>query len=372
MKTLFALIRKEILHILHDNFMLRLLIISPLMQLLLIGYALTFETKNVNLMICDLDRSKFSAEFIAKLRNTDRFHIIGYASGPEELEEAVHKWRAKIGLYIPPDFSENLHRKHQGRMMAILDAVDGNQAMTAYGYLQKIASFYSIDILPDYLRTAVNKHSLLKLNTSFRFNPELKNEAFMVPGIVVVILTVITLILASLGMVKEKETGTLEQLMVTPVTKTQLILGKQIPFLGYAFIELIVTMKLADWVFGLQMQGSLAILYLVSFFFLFTTLGLGLFVSTISRSQQQALFLAWFAMVFMILLSGMFIPIENMPEFLQKITLLNPMRYMMTAIREIYLKATPLKYLLDQVIPLFVLGSAIFMISVIKFSKKVS
>ena len=173
------------------------------------------------------------------------------------------------------------------------------------------------------------------------------------------------------GMVKEKENGTLEQLMVTPIKKYQLILGKQFPFLIYSFIEIIIILKLAEFVFNLHLAGSLITLYLIAFFFLFTTLGLGLLVSTVSTTQQQALFLAWFAMVVMIMFSGFFIPIENMPAWLQKFTYLNPMRYIMTAVREIYLKGTPLRYLWDQTIPLILLGGSIFSISVLKFSKKV-
>jgi len=178
--------------------------------------------------------------------------------------------------------------------------------------------------------------------------------------------------LGAMSIVKEKEAGTLEQLMVTPLGKIQLILGKQIPFLIYSFVELIIILKLADFIFNIHLAGSLAGLYLVIFLYLFTTLGLGLLVSALAKTQQQALFLAWFFMVFLIMLSGFFIPIDNMPWALKLITLINPLRYMMTTVREIYLKATPLVYLLDQIVPLAILGAGIFTASVIKFHKKLS
>jgi len=194
----------------------------------------------------------------------------------------------------------------------------------------------------------------------------------MVPGIVVMIITIITLMLGAMSIVKEKESGTLEQLMVTPMGKIELILGKLIPYLIYSFAELIFILKLADFIFNIQLAGSLFSLYLIIFLYLFTTLGLGLFVSTVAKTQQQALFLAWFIMVMMILLSGFFIPIENMPGPLKLITLLNPLRYMMTSVREIYLKATPLIFLFDQILPIFLVGTGIFAASVIKFHKKLS
>ncbi|MCK5075859.1 MAG: ABC transporter permease, partial [Calditrichia bacterium] len=353
-------------------FMLRLLIIAPVMQLLVLGYALTFETKNVKTIICNLDKSSYSRNFLKKLHNNDRFTIVSYTNSLEDLQTAIREWDAKIGIYIPPDFSKKLNRKNSGEILVILDAVDGNQAMTAFGYLQQIAAGYSLDVLPMHVvRNYVKNSSLLSINTHFWFNPELRNEAYMVPGVVVLILTIITLLISALGMVKEKEDGTLEQLMVTPIKKFQLILGKQLPFLIYSFIEIIIILKLAEFIFNLELAGSFGTLYLAAFFFLFTTLGLGLLVSTVSSSQQQALFLAWFVMVVMIMFSGFFIPIENMPDWLQKFTYINPMRYMMTAVREIYLKGTPAKHLWDQIIPLFLLGTSIFAISVLKFSKKV-
>ena len=181
-----------------------------------------------------------------------------------------------------------------------------------------------------------------------------------------------TLLLGSMSLVKEKETGTLEQLMVTPITNVQLILGKIIPFLIYSFIELIITLKIAELVFHVKMAGSVFSLYLAVGVFLFAALGLGLFVSTLAGTQQQALFIAWFFMIFMVLLSGFFLPIDNMPRWLRIITLVNPLRYMMTIVRELYLKASPLKYLWDQFLPLAGLGAAIFTASVFRFNKKVS
>jgi len=373
MRRILAMIRKEVQQIKSDKFMLRFLILAPVFQLILLGYALTMETVHVKTVVCDLDRSSVSRQFVQSISNNDRFDIIGTVGSYNEMETFIQDWTAVIGIYIPPAFSRDLGKNGRGDILAVLDSVNGNQALTAFGYLKQIAAESALELVPVHVKEEyLSKGGNIHINTHYWYNPELKDEDFMIPGIVVLIITIISLMLGAMSIVKEKESGTLEQLMVTPLGKVQLILGKQIPFLLYSFFELIVILKLADFVFTIHLAGSLISLYFVIFLYLFTTLGLGLFVSTLAKTQQQALFLTWFFMVFMIMLSGFFIPIENMPWGLKLITYINPLRYMMTTVREIYLKATPLIYLLDQIVPLTILGMGIFIASVIKFHKKLS
>jgi len=368
-----AIMRKEVQQLKHDKFMLRLLILAPLFQLIILGYAMTTETRQVKTVICDQDESPLSRDLISRIENNDRFDVTGYVSSSKELNTQISLWKARVGIYIPEDFYKSVQRGQPADILVLLDAVDGNQALTALGYLQQISAGNMVKWLPGHIKKEfVQKNRLINLETRYWFNPELRNQAFMVPGIVVLIITVITLLLGSLGIVREKESGTLEQLMVTPISKIQFILGKQLPFLVYAFIEVLVVLKLAEKIFHLTLAGSLLNLYLLIFLYLFTTLGLGLFVSTIAGTQQQALFLSWFFMVFMILLSGFFIPIDNMPGWLQKITLGNPLRYIMEAVRAIYLKGTPLKYLGSQILPLAGLGLFIFAGSILSFRKQIS
>ena len=373
MKKIAAMIKKEVRQIRSDRFMLRFLIAAPILQLILLGYSLTMETEHVKTIICDLDRTSISRQFVEEVSNNDRFDIIGIADNYDNMEKDIRTWNAVIGIYIPPDFSRNLGKNGCGDILAVLDSVNGNQALTAFGYLKQIAAESALQLAPIHVREEyLSKGGNVIINTHYWYNQELRDQAFMVPGIVVMIITIITLMLGSMSIVKEKEAGTLEQLMVTPLGKIELILGKQIPYLIYSFIELIIILKLADLIFKIHLEGSLFSLYLIIFLYLFTTLGLGLFVSTLAKTQQQALFLTWFIMVMMILLSGFFIPIENMPGPLKLITFFNPLRYMMTSVREIYLKATPLIFLADQILPIFLLGSGIFAASVIKFRKKLS
>ncbi len=371
MKQLLAVMKKEIRHLRRDIFMLRMLIISPIMQLLFLGYAVTFETKHVAIEMCDMDKSSYSRHFIQKIVTNDRFKFIGYTDDVNQLSLDIKQWKTKIGLYFPPDFSEKLIRDGKASVLAYLDAIDGNQAMTAFGYLQKIALEQSVQLIPkSVLIRHIKDDRPIALNTHFLFNPDLKNDAYMIPGVVVMLLTIVTSLMGALTLVKEKEIGTLEHIMVTPIKKYQLIAGKLLPYLIYAFIEMAIILKLAQIIFSLSVAGSYWTLYFISGLFLFTTVGIGLLVSTVSHTQQQALFLSWFFMVFSLLLSGFFIPIANMPHWLQLITYLNPIRYMMTSVREIFLKGTPLRYLLDQIIPLALLGTVIFGTSVIKFQKK--
>lgn len=363
MRILIAMIIKEIQQLVADKFYVRFLLIAPVLQLIVLGYSLSFETKQVKTVICDMDSSSLSREFIAKVSQNEGFQIRGYVHDYRELARLVHTWDASVGLYIPPGFSKD-SESGGGVILTLLDAVDGNKALTAYGYLEQIAARMGSGV------QAGKSTAVPVFPHHYLFNRELKSEAYMVPGIVVLIITIITLLIGSMSLVKEKESGTLEQLSVTPVARWQLILGKLLPFLLYACLESVLVLKVGELVFRLRMAGSLLYLYGAVMLYLFTTLGLGLFISTLVGTQQQALFLAWFFMIFLILLSGFLIPLQNMPLWLQYLTLLNPLRYMMTIVREIYLKGTPLALLADQLIPMGLLGLAIFLLSVMRFQKK--
>jgi len=203
------------------------------------------------------------------------------------------------------------------------------------------------------------------------YNPDLSTQQFMIPGIVVVLLTILPMMLSAMSLVKEKEIGTLEQLMVTPLKRHELLVGKLIPFLILSYLELSIVMTVAILFFKIPMNGSYVLLAFLALLYLFTTLGLGIFISTVGRSQQQAMFIAWFFMVFMIMLGGFFIPIENMPPVLQRITYINPMRYFIYMVRDIFQKGSSLRFLAKDAIPMGMFGLLIFTFSVVKFQKRV-
>ncbi|MCJ7813736.1 ABC transporter permease, partial [bacterium] len=212
---------------------------------------------------------------------------------------------------------------------------------------------------------------LVQMTERMLYNPTLSSQQYFVPGIVVVLLTILPMMLSAMSLVKEKEIGTLEQLMVTPLKKYQLLIGKLIPFLILSFIELIIVMATGIIIFQIAMNGSYLLLASLALLYLMTTLGLGIFISTITHSQQQSMFVAWFTMVFMILMSGFFIPIENMPSLLQKLTYLNPMRYFMTIVRDIFQKGSSFLFLHKDAIPMTLFGLMIFTLSVLKFQKRI-
>jgi ABC-2 type transport system permease protein len=213
---------------------------------------------------------------------------------------------------------------------------------------------------------------IIQMEERLWFIEDLDNAQYVIPGIIAVLVTVISMMLSSINLVREKEIGTLEQLMVTPLKRYQLLMGKILPFLILTFIEMALVLTFGQIIFSVHVKGSYFLLAGLAFLFLFTTLGLGIFISTITSTQQQAMFVSWFFMVFMIMISGFFIPIENMPEVMQKLTYLSPMRYFLYIVRDIIVKDAGFLYLLSDIIPMFIYGLLIFIASTIKFQKRIS
>jgi ABC-2 type transport system permease protein len=371
MKKFFIFVKKEVLQIKADSFMLRFLLLAPFLQLIILGFSLNQDTKNIRTVICDLDKTQLSRQFINELRTTDRFSIIAETTDYNTLEKDIRQWKAAAGIYIPPDFSEKLSRSGTASLTVLLDSVNGSQALTACEYLAEITADKAPSLVPEtILASYAAGSSTITPSVHYWYNPELRNESYMIPGVAVLIITVTTLMLGASSLVREKETGTLDQLLVMPLSKLEIIAGKLFPFLVYACVELFILLILSGFIFTIHRAGSILLLYSSVILYLFATLGLGLFISVLAGTQQQAMFIAWFFMIFMILLSGFLLPVDNMPQWLQYITLVNPMRYMMECIRAIYLKASPLKYLLPQLIPLGIIGTGILAGGTALFSRK--
>jgi len=373
MQQIYYIIRKEFKQIFRTREMIAIIFIAPLIQMLVLGFAITNEVKHVKLIISDRDDSFISREIIMGFQNTDRFDFLGYLNSNQGLKDAIQGWKAQMAIVIPTGFSHDLQRNLRPEIQLIVDGVDGNTAGVALGYAQGIISQFSQNYL-NHPRKRINfkKVHWAQQEERMWYNVNLDTAQHMVPGIVVVLITIISMMLSAMNIVREKELGTLEQLMVTPIRKHQLLLGKLIPFLFLTFVELAIVMKVAQLIFSIRMEGSLFLLFGLAFLFLFTTLGLGIFVSTITQSQQQAMFVSWFIMVFMLLMSGLFIPIENMPLLLKKLTYLNPMRYIMYIMRDIFQKGSSIQYLAKDVLPMTFYGLVIFIFGVLKFQKRVN
>jgi ABC-2 type transport system permease protein len=372
MSQILHMMRKEFKQIFRDPPMIAIIFIVPILQLFVLAYTITTDVRHIKMGIIDYDNSIISREIIQSFNHTEQFDIVRYSENIYSISEEMRAWDIQFALVIPKNFSRDMYRRLNPQIQLIVDGVDGNTAGVALGYAQQILSEFGTSLVMQRKQTALPLGNFLTMIERMWYNLELDSKQYMIPGIVVMLLTIIPMMLSAMSLVREKEIGTLEQLMVTPLKKHQLLLGKITPFLILAYIELTLVMTFAIVVFNINMEGSVPVLGMLAFLYLFTTIGLGIFTSTITSSQQQAMFVAWFMMVFMILMSGFFIPIENMPSSLQKLTYLNPMRYFMYIVRDLFQKGSGLKSLYVDVIPMAFFGIIIFSLGVLNFRKKVS
>ena len=368
MQRILYLIQKEFRQVFRDRPMLVIMFFVPVVQMVVIGFAITMDVKNVKLMLYDADNSLASRELSRRFINNPYFDFVGYAQSSADLQQSFDEWRTQIGIFIKPDFGRDLERRVQPEVQIITDGLDGNTAGIAVGYAQGILASYALDFaLP-----ASNAIFPVEAETRMWYNLNLESKHYMIPGLIALLVTVITMFLTSMGLVREKEIGTLEQLMVTPIRPLELIVGKVLPFMLIGFVEVNLMMVVAFFVFDLRMMGSYPLLLGVTLIYFLTSLCLGIFISTLADTQQQAMFISWFFMIFLLLMSGFLTPIANMPDAWQKVTYLNPMRYYVNMLREIFLKGTPLHHLWNEIIPLFSLGVVIISASALKFRKRVA
>ncbi|MBN1347778.1 ABC transporter permease [candidate division KSB1 bacterium] len=374
MRRLKFIIKKELKQFFRDRMMLRVIIVIPLGMMFLFGYAVTTDVKNIPIAICDLDNSKSSRQLIQKLENSGYFDLNVFEPDIEHIGGYLDRGDVRAAVIIPNRFADDLSRNRQPQVQLLIDGQDANSSQIALGYIANIIRSYSEDIFVDVLneqpQLAAAIHTLTP-EIRIWFNPNLESVNFMIPGIVAMIVTVFSMFFTAMAVVREKEDGTLEQLMVTPISSLELMIGKTLPFVIIAFLDAAVIMILAKLWFGIPIEGNMLVLMLFIFLYLLTTLGLGLFVSTVSQTQMQALFLGWFFMVMMLLLSGFFIPVENMPHTIQLITYLNPLRYLITVVREIFLKGSGFIHLWHEAAALSVFGIIIITLSTLRFQKRV-
>ncbi len=363
-RSLIGLIRKEFIQVLRDPNMVRLIFLMPVIQLLLFGYVVNTEVKLIGTEVYDLDRSQDSREFIRSLQAGDYFTPRKAERSILKLQDAFKTGEADMALIIPTGFSEALVEGRPVEIGLIVDGANANSANIGMSYATQIAGEFS--------QRRLDLDFPLKTSYRFYYNPEMKSQYFMVPAIVAALLTMITVMLTSMAIVREREQGTLEQIMVTPITGTTLLLGKVLPFAILGLVEMVIALALGILWFQIPFVGSPLLLLGLSLLYLLTTLGLGLFFSTVTSTQQQAMFFAWFFSVFALLTSGFFTPIENMPMAVQYVTYINPMRYFVEIVRGIILKGSGATDLWPEIYPLIVFGVAIFTFAAMRFTKRTS
>ncbi|NJD22122.1 MAG: ABC transporter permease [Melioribacter sp.] len=374
MKTIIHIIRKEFLQFKRDPKMFGIILIAPIIQLIFLGYAATLDLNTVHTIFYDQDKTTTSRNFIEEFKSSGFFQIDHYADNYEDVQTYIEKGKSLVAIVIPKDFEKKINRRETAQLQAIFNGSDGNSASIAAGYIAAITTTFSKQIVKDFIDVSGRKISTVgKISAEARvwYNPELKTRNFMVPAIVGLLVSIVTLILTSLAVVKEKEIGTLEQLIVTPIKPLQLIIGKLVPFLILGFVSVTIVIVAMNIIFGIHVRGSVVFLFFSSFLYILSTLGLGLFVSTVSKTQQQAMMIAIFAVMMpMIYLSGFAFPVENMPTIIQYISYAIPLKYFITIIRGVILKGNGFVQHWFDATMLLAMGILILFFSALRFRKR--
>jgi len=367
------IIRKEFLQLKRDPRLLPMLFVAPVIQLLLMGYAANLDIRDIPSVVCDLDGSPASRELAAEFFNSGYFHLKARVSDIRLVDRYLDDGEASMALVIGRGFADSLAAGEPAPVQLLVDGSESQSATIGAGYASMILSGFSQKIMAvrlERLRPSGVRPVSIRSEVRVWYNPELKSRYFMVPGVLGLVLMVMTMMLTAMAVVREKETGTMEQLIVTPIKPLELITGKLLPFLIIGLIDVCLVLAVARFLFRVPLRGSVFLLFGMSLVFMMTTLGLGLFISTISRTQQQAMTTTVFFMMPMMLLSGFVFPIENMPKLFQTITLVVPMRYYFVIIRGAFLKGVGMAELWDQGLALLGFGLAILTLSVLRFRKK--
>jgi len=372
MQAVAALVRKQLLEI-ASSFQLRALtLVAPLFQFILFGFAFNFDVEKVKLAVLDFDRTATSQDFTQNFTRSKYFVIAAHLNAYAEADDVLLNGKARLVLVIPPNFGNSILAGKQVQVQTLIDGADGNTANIASGYASGVVSSYSQRILMDVQSRLPEPPKLPTVSTETRiwYNPDLKSRNFFVPSIIALMIMVGTVIASSTSIVKERELGTLEQLIVSPVKPYQIVIGKLAPFLATAAITTLNLLVLSALIFGVTMRGNLLLFFLLTLGFVVTLLGLGLFVSTISKTQQQASFTtAFFILPPFLFLSGYAFPIEAMPEWIQPVTYIIPLRYFIVIVRGIFLKGNGLAELWDESLLLLLCGAVIFTASFLRFKK---
>jgi ABC-2 type transport system permease protein len=364
---------KEVIQISRDRRMFGMILLMPLLELLIFGYVVATDITNIDLAVCDFDRSAESRAYTDHIVRSGYFRIAAPCASMADVDRLLDRGRIKVALTIPPDFSARLTRRQPAQVMAAVDGSNSNTATIAAGYLEQITLTQAVDVrfAEHGLLRRTARHPIVSLEPRVWFNPELRSVRFMVPGIICVLLMESLVILTAVAIVREKEQGTMEQLIVTPIRSFELILGKAIPFIGLGYINTTVVLLAGTYWFGVEISGSVPLLLALTGLFILTCLGMGLIVSSISHTQQQASMAGQFLLLPNMFFSGFMFPIASMPAIVQTFTYIVPLRYYITIVRGIFLKGVGWPALKDEAAILLVFGIVILTLATVTFRKQV-
>lgn len=371
MKRIYFIAWKEFIQLLRDRRTLGLMLIAPAVQLVIFGYVATTEVKKNKMVVCDYSRTPDSRDFIDGFLSSGYFEIYDYVTDNSEIDRCLDRGKAVVGIIIPPDFSRNIKRGKNTSAGIYIDGTNSNLAMILSGYLKMITNQYSHKISINYIKgLGIDPPDLVESRSRVWFNEELKSVNFMVPGVMAMLTLMLLINLTALGIVREREKGTAEQLSVTPIKPLELIMGKIVPpvFIGYLLITLVMVVGLV-W-FNIGFAGSVLLLYFFALFFILAVLSAGLLISTFSQTADQAM---WTNQVFVIpniLLSGFIFPISNMPEPIQLATYLLPMRYFLQIIRGIFMRGAGFGQHWDEALILLLWGVVVIFLASMRLRKR--
>ena len=363
------IIYKEWIHIVRDPRTLAVMVLFPVMQLILLGYAATTDVEHLPTIVLDQDLTPQSRDLIQAYRASNYFDITRHVSSEEELGRLIDKGRFRAGLIIPAGYGHDLEKGYRAQVSFVIDGSDPSVATTAFSAAQTIAQAQSLELAQETMGLDAENLPGISVHPRVWYNPDMKSVNFMIPGLIGLILQFLTTLFTSMAIVREREQGTMEQLIVTPIRPPELILGKVAPYVAIAFFGLAEILVIGVFWFGVPIQGSVTLLLALSVLFLLTTLGLGILISTIAGSQQEAMFLSFFTLMPSIFLAGFLFPLEAMPQALQWISYLIPLRYMLIILRGIVLKGVGLRILAGEVIAIAIFGVVIFSVAARRFRK---
>jgi len=369
MRRVLHLMRKELLELRQDPRLFGVVIMAPVLQLGILGYAATTDVKDIPLVIVDADRSTESRQLVQRFERSANFTVVGMLGSTDGVDRWLDRGEAWMALDIPAGYGRSVAAGRATEVQVIADGTDSNSTGVALAYTQALVAGYARD-LADASGTTIPL-ALVTPEIRVWFNPRLESRDFMIPGIVALLLLAVTTNLSAMAIVREKEVGTLEQLNVTPLMRWELIVGKLLPYGLIGMLDVVLVLIVALYWFEVPMRGSVALLFAMSMVYLMSTLGLGLLVSTISQTQQQAMMTAtFFFLTPMIYLSGFIFPIENMPAWIQPITYLIPLRYFLVIVRGIFLKGVGLETLWPQALALAAWGATVLVLATLRSSKR--
>ena len=368
MKRLLALTWKEFLQLKRDRITMRMILFVPIMQTLIFGYAINYDVKHLKTVVLDEAKSVESRDLISKMTATEYFRIVGHVSSFEELRRALDSAHASVGLVIDADFGKDAHSGKPAQAFLIVDASDTTTSSQAMSIASGIANGLSVRVLA---RRAGWNWPQLPVDLRVRpwYNPDLKTATFIIPGLIAIILTFTLIQFTASAIVRERERGTLEQLQVTPATRVEIILGKILPFTLIGYVQLTMTVLLMRFLFGIVIQGSVIELYLVGLLFIAAVLGLGMLISTVAKTQMQAMQMSTFVLLPFVFLSGYVFPIDGMPEIFQALSRVIPARYFIEVLRGIILRGAGLGELWQPVAWLTLYTVLIIALAVARFKK---